>query len=282
MLKENTMLSIVTISCWSGRKYDRKVSKDVDTMYNASNAGRYNKILIDRNAINKVSSAAGKARDLHAAMTMPWLDTGARLLPAKLYMDYVQKMRQAKDVFEKEVSDFLDNYPTLVNNAKNDLGAMFNQDDYPTPEAMAKKFDFVVTIIPVPDGSDIRLDLNEEDIERIKRDTIAANNYVIANGMRSVWTRLYETIERFYNAIANPDGRIYASTVDAVEIMCGIAEKMNFVEDQNLYNCLDEIRYSLVIQDIDDIKKDKDFRKETADIAKDILDRMSETIKVLP
>lgn len=282
MLKENTMLSIVTISCWSGRKYDRKVSKDVDIMYNAENSGRFNKILLDMSALKKVFHAVGKARDLHTAMTMPWLDTGARLLPVKLYMEYVQKMRQAKDHFEKVVADFIADYPNLVQKAEQNLGDMFKQSDYPSASDMAKKFDFIVTIIPVPDSDDIRLNLNDDDIDRIRRDAQATTEYTINNAMRSIWNRLREAVDGFHGMLADSDRKIFTSIANKVGDMCELAEKLNFTDDEHLYACVDTIRNNLVIQDVDDIRKDKDFREETAGLAKDILDKIDDVIRMLP
>lgn len=64
-LANKAMQVRLSISQWSARKYDRKVSSEVASKYNTDNdAGRYNKVLIAKDAIVKIQKIANAARGL--------------------------------------------------------------------------------------------------------------------------------------------------------------------------------------------------------------------------
>ncbi len=83
------MLCGLRISGWSARKLDRKVTDETNHAHGAaSDAGRYNKALLAKDALAAVVTAANAARTFHYARTLPWLDDGARILPAAAYADF--------------------------------------------------------------------------------------------------------------------------------------------------------------------------------------------------
>src|SRR4051812_48829471 len=131
MLQEKAMLANLTIRAWSARKRDRDVSKEVETKHQAKDAGNFNKLLIDKDALKPIVSLTSTLRDMHYEMTLPWGDNGDRLLPSKMYFDYTRKMRNLRDQFDSAVNDFVAQYPTFKQNARKRLGSMYDPDDYP-------------------------------------------------------------------------------------------------------------------------------------------------------
>ena len=84
------MLATVSIRQWSAKKADKKATKDVHERNNArSDAGSYRKALVAKAAIEEIQSIAGEARQVHYELTSPWLDNGARILPAYYSENYV-------------------------------------------------------------------------------------------------------------------------------------------------------------------------------------------------
>src|SRR5262245_28756261 len=99
-ITERAMLVDLTISVWSGTKYDRTVSAEVARQHNtATDVGRYNKRLLARNApLTELQKIATAARTDHYAMTSPWLDTGQRILSSEMYLDhYLPRMKAHED-----------------------------------------------------------------------------------------------------------------------------------------------------------------------------------------
>jgi len=81
-LNEKAMLVKLSVSQWTARKYDKKVSQEINDQYSAHDAGRYNKVLIAQEEIKKISKVASQARSFHYFNTLPWDDNGSRILPS--------------------------------------------------------------------------------------------------------------------------------------------------------------------------------------------------------
>ena len=101
LLSQKAVLASLSISQWSARKPDKRATEEIHARNHADpHAGRYNKLLIAKEGLQKVQHAAGEARTFHYAMTQPWLDDGARLLPSALFIDYANRIRDLKAEFE--------------------------------------------------------------------------------------------------------------------------------------------------------------------------------------
>ena len=87
-------------------------------------------------------------------LTVPWDDntsdyegkvlSGWRLCPNKELDRLVDKVNEAKNDFQKEVKQFLDNYDNLIYQNKSALGDAFKLSDYPTELEIEKKFRFIL------------------------------------------------------------------------------------------------------------------------------------------
>ncbi|MDA3813714.1 MAG: hypothetical protein PF570_05610, partial [Candidatus Cloacimonetes bacterium] len=110
-LNDKAMLVYLNISIWTARKYDKKISTEVENKYGADEAGRYNKILIAKKNLSNIQKIISSARAFHYENTLPWSDNGGRLLPSANYFGYVKAIQCFKDDFEREVINFLRVYP---------------------------------------------------------------------------------------------------------------------------------------------------------------------------
>jgi hypothetical protein len=82
-LSSKAMLCTVSISAWSGYKYDREASEQVAEIHGAEkDSGRFNKRLVPRKELEEITKIIGKARRDHEFVTLPWSDNGYRVLPA--------------------------------------------------------------------------------------------------------------------------------------------------------------------------------------------------------
>lgn len=152
-LNNKAMIVTLDVSCWTARKQDRRVAQEVDAAHNAKDAGRYNKLLIDKKYLDPLTSHAGAIRQYHYKMTLPWMDNGGRLLPSKLFMEYRNGLDQLKTKFEILINDFIVMYDrTLVQDARMRLGTLYDPGDYPPGSELRAKFGVETDILPVPSG----------------------------------------------------------------------------------------------------------------------------------
>ena len=78
-LTHDAMLVSLRINSWSGRLYDRQASQQVAVHNDAdTNAGRYNKRLLPKQAFTALAATMSNARTSHNANTLPWDDQGGR------------------------------------------------------------------------------------------------------------------------------------------------------------------------------------------------------------
>ena len=80
----------------------------------------------DAEAYQKLQKHIATVRqDIHYAQTLPWSDTGWRLLPIKNYQAYTEAIRAAQHTFEELRDEFIAEYPTLRENARVKLNGMY-------------------------------------------------------------------------------------------------------------------------------------------------------------
>ena len=109
-LSEKAMLVTLSISQWTARKKDKRATSEIHARYSADDkSGQYNKALIAKDRLEQIQKTATAAREEHYKLTLPWLDTGARILPSAMFDKYSQTMRDHRTKFDQAVRDFLDN-----------------------------------------------------------------------------------------------------------------------------------------------------------------------------
>ena len=79
----SSMLVELNISTWTGRKLDKRASREVAQLNHADTgiANVHKKLLGNCDELMAVQKYTANVRNLHYSMTMPWSDTGLRLLP---------------------------------------------------------------------------------------------------------------------------------------------------------------------------------------------------------
>lgn len=234
-LDRKAMLAHLGISLWSARKYDRKASDEVTTAKQAdSRAARVNKHLLGGpvKAHQAVISAAGKAREIHYRLTLPWGDTGWRLLPVTTYMQYESEMLRAMAEFDASVTEFVAEYPVLREQAKARMGDLFNETDYPA--TVADKFSIHSSFMPVPVSGDFRVELGETVVQQVQEQTRKDVERMCKGAMDDVWSRLREVVEKAADKLATPDAIFRDSLIGNIKATADLARKLNLDNDANL------------------------------------------------
>ena len=144
-------------------KHDRQASEEIAVHHGAQpDVGRYNKLLIPRERLAEVRKIAGGARREHYFMTQPWDDNGYRVLPAAVYLEHAEKLREYSRKFTAAVDVFAAQFDQLVIESRSRLGSLFRPEDYPTSKEIRDKFAFETEVMPLPDGDDFRVNLGDD------------------------------------------------------------------------------------------------------------------------
>ncbi len=285
VMNENTdisrqaLLAGLTISTWSARKYDRKVTDDVHQLkHTANDAGRYNKCLLpgDAASFKALGKIAGEARVKHYTRTLPWTDGSYRLLPVTSYMDYCSDMRSLGTAFEQARDAFIADYPTLVQTAMSHLGIMFNAEDYPDVSRLPRMFAFNVSFVPLPARGDFRLDtLSDDRVADLEAALMLQQSAQLETAMSDAWRRLYDVVVALRNKLADSDSIFRNSLVENIAECCQTLGTLNITHDPNLDQMRQSVLDSLTVHDPDTLRENKIVRSDVAQTADDILKQMS-------
>lgn len=275
MIQNNSMLVDLTISKWSASLHDKKVSAEVETTHAASDAGRYNKRLIDKAHLAQINEISGQIRKYHYSRTYAWTDKGQRLLPSALFMEYRQDIASFKAKFQDAVNTFIGAYPQLVQDARIRLGSMYNPEDYPQPQEVAEMFGLQLEFMPVPDAADFRVDMAKETQDEIRQQITASVNARQAASVKECWGRVREVVGRIAEQCGKEKGRIHDSLMENAEDLVNVLSGLNITNDPELTAVEADIRNLLVHPDA--IRSSPSTRRRIADEANGILSKIDWT-----
>ena len=196
MLEKNAMLVKLTVNSWLGEMRDMKVSEEVAKRAGAEfNSGHYLKRLFPKEALADVKKSATAARQLNYTMTMPWDDSGWRLLPVAIHSEYVKSMDAAFDARIKAKQQFIKNYNLYQQEAQSMLGSLYNANDYPSVEDVNNKISAGYKFMPVPSSGNFIADVSQEHAVLIKHEIERNIQSQITGAIESLFHRLKENIE---------------------------------------------------------------------------------------
>ena len=285
LITKTAMLASVKISVWTARKHDKRVSDQVASNNEASpHSGRYNKILIAKEAQVDITKIISKTRSMFYHNTLPWNDDGYRILAAKNYFDYMRDMGALKRKFDAAVKEFLTHYPDYQEQARESLGKLFDENDYPPIESLEKRFNFEIRILPVPSGDDFRVVMGEEDKKQIQADIEQRLKSAQIVAMNDIWERVHTAVHHMRNKLSSyyidpdtksPKNRFHETLVTNLRDLVDIMPKLNIADDPRLDELCKELKSSLCQHDAQVLREDTNLRKQTADEANRILDQLS-------
>lgn len=265
----SSMLVELNISCWTARKLDKKVSEEVDAAKNTKvKAGNYHKHLLAGNPhLEAVNKYAAKVRLWNTKQTIPWSDSGGRIVTMENLFNggYKSQLDDHKAEFERLADNFIQVYPTLISAAAFQLGDLFDRDEYPEPEAVAKKFRFQYTLMPLPTSGDFRIDIGEQVKNELMQHYEAHFNERLNVAMRDVWGRLHECLSHMSERLASDEEgnrKVFHGTLltNARE-MVGLLRRLNVTNDPKLEEARRDLEAALTNADTESIK-DSDYLRE--------------------
>ncbi len=268
-LASSAMLVEVNISNWIGRKLDKRASQDVvDQNHAATGVANVNKkLLADSDNLRAIQQHVTATRTMHAAMTMPWSNSGLRLLPTAQYFKYNQAMTQMQNEFYHLIADFLDSYNDEVIDVQVKLGDLFSRDDYPTVETLQRKFGFSINYMPLPDAGDFRVDIGNEALTEVQEKYQEFYTKQYNTAMNDVWTRLHKALTSMSERLdygSKEDRKIFRDTlVSNVTDMIELLRVCNVTNSTQMAAMADSLEEAMAGVTPDALRDDDTFRAET-------------------
>jgi len=285
VLASKAVLANVSVSMWTARKFDKKVTDETNARHHADpDAGRWNKLLVAKKDIAELTSLAGAARLYHYAVTLPWADRGPRLLPTEAFMRHTE-LRKMKADFDKLADTFCKHYPAIVADAKTRLNGMFNAADYPDPSVIRSKFAFEIEYLPCPDANDFRVSLGQEVMDEIKSDLEARMGSAVDTAMSNVRERIVDVVGHMAEKLKGyapgmkgkrAENTFQDSLVDNVRDLVDLLPSFNLTDDPKLDALIKKMRDKLCAVDAEELRDNEHERKYVAKQAAAILKEAQE------
>jgi len=274
-IASSAVLIDLNISIWTARKLDKNVSKEIDINKNTTiKAGNYNKhILAGSDQLDAITKLANEIRDWHGRQTLPWSDTGTRLLPMTNFFDYKQQLGVYEAEFKSRINTFIQQYPNIIQSMVYKLGNLFDRSEYPDADKIESKFNLRYTIMPVPETKDFRVDIADDIREEMQKEYQKAYEGRVETAMSDAWSRLHNTLEHMVDRLSGNDKKIFRnSLVDNALELTNLLTRLNVTKDPKLEHARQALEQSLVGVTADDLRESQGARQE-------ILSRVNEIME---
>jgi len=183
-------------------------------------------------------------------------------------------MRVFESSFEQGVESFLDVYPQYIAQVRPELNGLFREEDYPSVEKLREKFGVTLEILPIPSGSDFRVEMSAEEQARVARDIDANVRQSLVRGTEDLWTRLREVVSHMVDRLNEPESRFHATLVTNVADLVELLPRLNVVGDPDLNRVAEQVRQRLCNHSAQELKKHDLLRVATASEAAGIVSEM--------
>ena len=280
-IASSAMLVNLSVGNWTARKLDRKVSEDVDRQNNTQGrAGNYHKnLLAGAHRLDMINKFVANTRNRHYHLTLPWADTGPRLLPMKRFFDYKAEADSWIAKYNEMKKEFLAEYPTMVSAAAFQLGSMFDRNEYPEAEQLDRKFYMEINFWPVPETGDFRVDCEMEIRNELNQSYRQLYDKQVAIAMGDAWSRLHGVLKHMVDRLTDEeegDRKIFQSSmIDKANELIDTLDSMNITNDTQLENARASLAAALAGISVKDLRESKAVRHDVRTQVEDILNKFA-------
>ena len=267
-LQSSAMLVELGISVWTARKLDKRASDDVTTQNHADKGmANVNKKLLACDELTAIQKFAANSRNAHYAMTLPWSDSGLRMLTTSKYFAYHKAMTALDTEFRTLVAKFLLRYEWLINETQLKLGDMYDPSEYPSLDRVQAKFGFRLNYIPLPESGDFRVDIGNQQADELRDQYATFYNNQLTRAMNDIWKRAYEALSRMSERLDYSDRDtkkvFHASLVGNVMDLIDIMESMNITDDPVMQMQQRKLKVAMAGVTPEALREDEYLRLET-------------------
>ena len=276
-ISSSAVLVYLNIRSWSAKTIDREVSSEViaNKQCKTNRAGAFTKELLgDSVELDRIQKKGAQIRLWFHQNTLPWSDTGQRLLPALHIQDFAKKLGDMEAEYNALVVDFQAAYRQAVQVAQFGLDSMFRASDYPDENDIPSKFKMSYTMSPLPASGDFRIDIGRQGLNDLKDRFESAQQQRINDAMGEVRDRMKVALNRVAKQW-RAEGKMYQSSVDAALELCEAVRGFNLTRDPELEAMANEFRGVLSGYDLKDMKKDEVVRTAAHEEISGLLDKFS-------
>jgi len=262
----NMLAASLHISQWTGQKTDQKTTAETLLAKGAdSDAGKFSKLLVPKKLLSELDKAHFDARRDFRRFTLPF-EHGMGLVSGEMFDEFRAAMTAHRATFEAAAQKFVDDvYPGVLADATARQGALFDAADFPTQAELRDRFQFRLSISPVPHAAELKLSSVSAAVEaelRSEYDQLLRDR--LAEAQLEVWLRVMEPVAKLADVLSSPDKVFKASTVESVRAIAEMAPKMLVEPDDELTAVCQRVSDVLAGLDAKVLRESNEVRADAA------------------
>lgn len=280
-IQKRAVLVDIRIGTWGINKIDRPATQELKIAKNVK--GDYctvRKVLADHALLTKIKRIATSMRKVHYIYTMPWNDGGQRILPIQQHKLYKQEMDDYIEEFNNTVKLFVNDFPSVLNDAEGRLGVLYDIRDYPTSAQLEQKFSVELKYSPIEHPSHFLVQISANERSEIQKNMEATFNDKVAGTVTNLYNRLSNGInhllERMDRYEDTPEKwKIFkASNLNHLKGIAELLPDLNITNDDGINQMCADLRVLLRDVRYRDISAgSKDFNPEKRlDLSEELMD----------
>lgn len=284
ILEKKCMLVTFSASMYTGRKKDKAAAATVSEKYgNEVELGSFVKQSIPAEYLKAIQSNINDFRVFLYFNTLPWTHKGDLLLSTDLYKKVMDKQRECFLNHEKLVAEFIENYENYKVDAETRLNGLFNPADYPSLSKVKSKFSWSIDFQSIQSAKNFKVDLAENEVNEIAAKIAMNNSAAVKNAMANVWQRVFDSIKALSEKMkenrtdktgADVSPIFRNSIIENIKELIDILPGLNITNDPALAAAAADLSRDIASLNPDVLRENKELRKETAEKADAILNKI--------
>ena len=270
------MLVRLEIGLFNPVRMDKKESEEVQEKHDVrGRAARVIKQLVPKDAIADLQTQAASIRQLVRSHSSVWDEQGYRLVRADRIDALRDKFKVAQDEWNILVNRFMDEWDNTKDQARETLGTLFHEGDYPSEKEIRERFVCRLRAHGIPSLGEIQnvaacySDLMAENNERV----MEAMSQARLEPLRELANLLKKASDRFHD----PDAIFRNSLVENIQDFLDRQDDVVVIDDPDVEKVFKDVQAAVASYDPKNIRQDKTLRS----IAADQTTKMVEQIEAL-
>lgn len=280
MFREAALLQL-TATCW---QLDKKLPQSMLADVGNVDFLRGRKLLLAPDSTALIKQHIGKARNYLRKITLPFPIKGCVLVPKKLIPEIQEHLKEIEWHYNSAVEDFLYWYPQTVKDAKESLGELFDECDYPTQEAVKNKFRFQWRYITIgPSVSRVLPpSIYKEEVKKFQELMEQARSEAIT-ALREEFVDLVTNIaDKLQNHDDGRPRRLRDAAVENLKQFLDNFSSRNIFEDEQLSELVEQCRGIITNTNANAIRGNTQVREEVHLQMEKILAGIDASLEDLP
>ena len=288
-LRNRCLLVTLNTSMFGIERLDKEATKALSEKYGCdpdmvkANASRINP---KNSYYAKVKSIRGLMGNTFRDSTSPWGDGGQRIISAKGYTRMHEKIDELIAEFYSAVEKLIGAWDEVEEEAKRKLAGRYCPELRPTPDEVRKAFHAELVTEVMPDRRDIRLDLDDARIEKIRKDATERDRELFKQVTDATFQRVHKALTAVVEGLdrhgQEKDGleRKQSFKDSLINNMADLADALpglNISGDPKLARLARDIAAKLTVIKPEELREDENGRSEVKTEAKQMLADLSAT-----